>query len=307
MRSPSAFDRRMWAVAAVAAVAAIAGTPGLARADDKQVCIAAYDQTQTLRADGKLKAAREQAAACMRDACPAFMRTDCATWLREIDASQPTVVFEVRDAAGKEMSAVRVELDGKPWLEALDGSSKPVDPGQHTFHYVLAGGSAPDETVQIREGEKNRKLSAAFQKAAASPAPPPPPPPGDAVPSPARSEEAPHRSVAPWIIGGVGLAGLAVGGILGGVVLHDKSIIDDPSQCNARVGLCTTAGASAEQGGRTLGPASTAAFIVGGVGVAVAAVWLIFRAPARSAAPAATVGLGPAMTPGGGWTLRGTW
>jgi hypothetical protein len=310
MRSPSACDvlaraalgRRRWIVGGICA-SLLAAAPGAARAaDEKQACSAAYDQVQVLREARKLAAAREQAAVCLRDVCAAFIRTDCAKWFGEIEASQPTVVFEVRDAAGKETNAVRVDLDGKPWVAALDGKSRPIDPGQHTLHYVAEGGGVLDDTVQIREGEKNRKLYASFQKAA--PVAPVLP---VVAPAPGRGE-APSRSSAPWIIGGIGLAGLAVGGILGGVVLHDKAVTNDPNQCSATLRVCTTAGASAEQQGKTLGPASTAGLVVGGVGVAVAAVWLIVRGSAKGAAPVATVGLGPAtMAGGGGWTLCGRW
>src|SRR3954470_24878187 len=96
MPSPSAARRRRAATALLTAVLVSSG--GLARADDKQACIASYDQTQKLRKGGKLGAAREQALVCLKDACAEFIRADCARWFAEIEASQPTVVFEVRDA-----------------------------------------------------------------------------------------------------------------------------------------------------------------------------------------------------------------
>ena len=275
----------------------IFAAPVAAQADEKQACSTAYEQTQTLRKEGKLSSAREQALVCMRDVCAEFIRTDCAIWFAEIASSQPTVVFDVRDAAGRETSAVRVSLDGKPWLENLDGSARTIDPGQHLIHLEMEGAPGLDQTVQIREGEKNRKLRAAFQMA--------PPPPAGVVPRP--DAGAPEtRSIAPWILGGVGVAGLAVGGILGAVVLDQKAITDE--HCDAATQTCDATGITAANTGRTLGPISTVGLIVGGVGVGVSAVWLLTRAPATSEAGAATVGMGPVMTASGaGWRLQGSW
>ena len=316
MRAP----RAAWLVAALLA-SSVGGASGVARADDKLACSRAYDQTQALRRQGRLLAAREQAAFCTRDACADFIRTDCAKWLGEITASQPTVVFEARDGAGKETSDVRVDLDGKPWIAALDGKAKPVDPGPHVFHYVRSSGESVDDTVQIREGEKNRKLTAPFKIAAAPaiplPVPPPPvaPPAADVTAVPASPPAAvvdapPERSVAPWIIGGVGLAAVVTGAILGGIVVADHATTQDPTQCSPTTLKCTPAGLSAANQGRTLGPVSTVMLVAGGVGVAVGAVWLIVRSRATTTAPGATAGvaMGPVMTPGGaGFRIGGSW
>jgi hypothetical protein len=293
---------RAWLVAA-ALGSSIALAPSAARADDKQACRIAYEQTQTLRREGKLSSAREQALVCVRDVCAQFIRVDCATWLGEIESSQPTVIFEVYDAAGRETSAVRVSLDGKPWLEKLDGSAKVIDPGQHRIRLEREGEAGIDQTVQIREGEKNRKLSASFQKTA---------PPKPTLTAPAAVVErsdagAPEaRSIAPWIVGGVGVAGLAVGGILGAVVLGQKAMTDE--HCDDATQTCDATGMTAANTGRTLGPISTVGFIVGGLGVGVSAVWLLTRAPAQREAGAAMVGMGPVMTASGAeWRLQGSW
>ena len=61
--------------------------PRLARANEKQACVAAYEETQALRKQGKLRLASERVLACARNACPAFVKSDCAAWLGEIEAS----------------------------------------------------------------------------------------------------------------------------------------------------------------------------------------------------------------------------
>jgi len=284
-------------------LAASLAMPSVARADEKQACSAAYDSTQALRAAGKLSTARQQAAACTRDACAEFIRTDCARWLGELDASQPTVVLRVRDFGGHETGAVRVDLDGAPWLASLDGKAKPVDPGPHTLRYVLADGSSHEDAVQIREGEKNRALDASFTRAAPDPARLPP------LAAPPAAEP-PRRSLGPWIVGGVGIVGLAAAGVLGGLLLHDKALTGNPAVCDGMLAkpMCTSAGVLAEQQGSALGPATTVSLVVGSVGVAAAAVWLIVRGPASAPVPVSAVGMGPALTVDGGrWTFRGSW
>lgn len=315
MRSLNASDRIRAGPAAIALALSVAAAPSMARADDKQVCSTAYVQTQTLRREGKLRAAREQALTCMRDVCTDFIRTDCATWFGEIEASQPTVVFDVRDAAGQETSAVRVLLDGEPWLEKLDGSARAIDPGQHVIHLEIEGAPGLNQTVQIREGEKNRKLSATFQKVEAPETAPETAPKAAPKAAPTASgavaqggERAPPEtpSIAPWIVGGVGVAGLAVGGIVGALVLREKAITDE--HCDDATRTCDATGVAAADRGRTLGPISTVSFIVGGLGVGVSAVWLLARPTAKSGAGAAMVSVGPVMTASGaGWRLQASW
>jgi hypothetical protein len=268
----------------------------LARADDKQACSDAYAQTQTLRREGKLEAARESAVRCGRDVCAAFIRAECGTWFTEIEASQPSVVFEVRDAAGRDTTAVRVWLDGKPWLDKLEGKARSIDPGQHTLRYEIAGEKPLEETVQIREGEKNRKLTASFQRAAPPTAEPP-------VPVAPRRAEAPvapaSRSIAPWIVGGVGVAGAVTGAVTLALAFNEHSV--NQAHCSDATRTCDAEGRAAASTGQALGTISTVGFVVGGLGLGVSAVWLLTRGPSQPA-----VSMGPRVTPeGGSWRIEG--
>jgi hypothetical protein len=286
--------------------ALVATAPQLGRADEAQACSTAYDVTQAQRRAGQFSLARRSAILCSRESCAEFIRVDCAQWLGEIDASQPTVVIVVRDAAGKETSAARVELDGMPWLANLDGKAQPIDPGQHTVRFMLSG-DAIEETLQIREGEKNRSLSASFEKKPAPVSSAAISPPAPAAAPPAGWESETPTAVAPWIIGGVGVAGLLVGAIAGGVVLHDRAVVGDSSQCNAARGTCTLAGYDALAQGRALSPVSTAGFVVGGLGVGVSTVWIVARRLKARRAPA-RMGLAPVTSAAGAmWRLQGAW
>jgi hypothetical protein len=283
--------------AAAAPPAAGAAEPALAA--EKKACSDAYDRTQSLRLGGQLQAAREQAALCTRDACAEFIRADCTTWLVQIDAGMPTVVFEVRDARGNDTTQVSVALDGKPWLTAVDVTARPIDPGTHTLRFTIPGMPPIERSVVVREGEKNKKVSVAFGTAPPPVAPLTAPPPAPVVPP-----EEDDTPVAPWVIGGVGLAALATGGVLAAVVASEKSTFDE--HCDDATRTCDAEGIAAGETGRTLGPLSTVSLVLGALGVGVATVWLIGDAAEDDASPSTAVGTGPVLGPAGaGWGLRG--
>lgn len=288
VRSPSVFECLAIAVATTAAVLSIAPA---ARADDKQVCSDAYDKTQSLRKAGKLIESRAQALVCGREVCAEFVRVDCAKWVGEIDSSQPTIVLEVRDGAGRDLTAVSVALDGSPWLSALDGKAQPVDPGSHALRVSAAGQPDAEETVVAREGEKNKRVTITLGA-----------PPRDDTGEPPAAD-ATEGSLAPWIIGGVGVASLVVGGILAIVVSGDKSTFDE--HCDDATETCDAEGIDAKESGQTLGPISTIALIAGAVGVGVGTVWIVAESTAEEE-DAASIGASPMVsTEGGGLRLRG--
>jgi hypothetical protein len=154
-------------------------------ADEKEACVRAVDHAQVARLDGKLREAREGLMVCARAVCPNAIREDCTRWLAEVDASLPSVVFEAVWADGRDVTGMKVLLDGQPLAGAEGGRAVTLDPGAHTFRFEAAG-AAPVETRNvIREGEKNRIIRVSFAAPAptaiAPPAialvPPPAPPP----------------------------------------------------------------------------------------------------------------------------------
>lgn len=142
-----------------------------ARADDdsKQACITAADEAQRLRDEHKLVKAREQMVACARDVCPGPIRKDCAKWLTDVEASLSTVTLAARDTRGRDFVDVRVSIDGALLTEKLDGAALFVDPGPHTFKFEIVGKPPIEEQVIVREGERNRAVTAIF--AVETPAP----------------------------------------------------------------------------------------------------------------------------------------
>ena len=128
-----------------------------ARAD--ATCIAAYEQTQTLRKDGKPAAAKVQASICAKESCPALLTRDCNRWLAELEALIPSIVLDPRAPGGGLRADVRVKLDGAALSEKIDGKSIAVEPGSHTFVFEAEGAAPVERTLVVREGEKNKKVT----------------------------------------------------------------------------------------------------------------------------------------------------
>jgi hypothetical protein len=82
----------------------------------------------------------------------------------------PTIVVEGRDTSGGETVSVKVSVDGQVVAERLDGRAIEVDPGMHSFRYEY-GGKTLEEKLVIREGERNRKVTANFAPASTKPEP----------------------------------------------------------------------------------------------------------------------------------------
>jgi hypothetical protein len=246
----------------------MAAGSGEAVADVKQQCADAYVQTQTARKASKLRGAREQVLLCAQNACPDVVKKECAVWLTEIDASMPTVVFEARDASGSETSAVRVFFDGQVLKEQLDGKAVTIDPGEHRVRYELEGQAPIEELVVIREGEKNRRLSITFLKAAPGTSPP-----GSDTSGGGAGGVPPIT----YVLGGVGVVGIGLFATFGILGVSDKSELEDTCAPN-----CSE---SDVDGVRAKLIAADVSLGVGVVALGVAAV-LFFTAPPATAAPA---------------------
>ena len=131
---------------------------------DKAACISAADQGQQLRDDGKYRAARERFVTCSKADCPKVISGSCAQWLRDLDASMPSVVLGAKDPGGADITDVTVSLDGETLTDSLDGKPIPVDPGSHKLHFEHEGSEPTDVTILLRAGEKNRNVAPVLVK-----------------------------------------------------------------------------------------------------------------------------------------------
>lgn len=137
-----------------AAIIVMCGRSALA--DTRQECIAASSDAQDLRRDNKLLQARSQLLICAREQCPAVIKRDCVEWLSQVDASMPTIVVAVRDAAGADVVSARVLLDGAAFLDSIDGKARSINPGVHKLRVEASTAPPLEQELVIREGEKNR-------------------------------------------------------------------------------------------------------------------------------------------------------
>jgi hypothetical protein len=207
---------------AIAAVALALAARDADAVDETHACVIAADEGQALRDKQDLVAARARFVSCSRDVCPGPVRIACAQWRAEVDARQPTVVFAARDAGGRDLVRVRISIDGVVVLESLNGAGVPVNPGPRSIRFE-ADGTVVEETIVVREGEKDRVVGATFSPRRAAPVPAvvaastqspraEEPFQTSAVPAPVAPDTSTgwHVPLAAWGLGGVGV--LAAGG-----------------------------------------------------------------------------------------------
>lgn len=292
----------------------LAMTPSAVRADPtKDQCVDADTAAQSLRRAGHLAAAREQLRTCVAPACPALVRDDCTQRLDELQHAQPTIVFEAQDNAGHDLTAVTVRIDGRPWLDHLDGAAVPVDPGSHTFAFEAAGQVSHEQLFVIREGEKARRERVSFRPPSAaapteiSSAVETAPTSGNALAAapaarndgPAASEVRPgqaQRTIG-LVIGGVGIAGIVVGGISGVIAASTWNRAKDacmPASCLAHAQAETERSSAL-----TAATISTIGFVAGSA-LAVGGLALILTAPPGSPGSMRAIRIVPVLWAGSG-------
>jgi len=273
-------------------VAAVTSAPVCARADaTKDQCVDANAHAQPLRREGKFAAARDQLRICVDAGCPGIVRDDCAQRLDELERAQPTIVFEAKDSAGRDVSAVRVTVDGVPLVDSLDGTAVAVDPGRHAFTFRVAGQPTVSRELVVREGEKDRRerivveaprASSTTAQTGSAPAP-------SSLGATARAEAPPawtppstpetsggSRALA-LTFGALGVAGVAVGSVYGLLTIskwHDsqRDCSNPPTLAN-----CPNHDQAVVEhdAAVTNGLISTIAFVAGGVlGAAGVVSWL---------------------------------
>ena len=135
-------------IIAALASAAVAARPARAADPTTADCLAATESSLALRNEHKLREARAQLLICSAASCPADMRDECTRRVGEVNAAIPTIVFAVKDAAGNDLVAVRVTMDGQPIAERLEGTALSIDPGAHTFTFETTGQAQHPEAVR---------------------------------------------------------------------------------------------------------------------------------------------------------------
>jgi hypothetical protein len=245
-------------------------------------CITAYEQTQTLRKDGKPLASRAQAAVCSRESCNALLTKDCTKWLAELDAIIPTVVLDPRTPAGALRADTRVKVDGASLNEKIDGKPVALEPGAHTFVFEADGAAPVERALVLKEGERNKKITVTLAPAS---------------PSAGGSSAERPIPIGVWIFGGATVVALGVSAVFAVDALGKKSDLD---KCKPR---CAASDVDAMSSSFTLADVALGAGVMAGA----AAVYLFLTRPTAESGAATNSGVARSRTvpfaaplPGGG-------
>jgi hypothetical protein len=243
-----------------------------AHADDKDACLDASLQGQTLRDAHRLVEARDKFRACAQQTCPVVVQTDCTSWFDAAERAVPTVVLSAKDGARHDVVDVAVTLDGQPLVMKLDGQALPVNPGPHTFRFERTDGTAATVQLLLGEGEKVRSVSAVLGGATGTS--------GTSVTTDTREGGGDGMRTAGWIVGGVGVVALVTGVVLVAVGSGDRG------ECGAG-GACPNQAALDKYNSGT--PLLNASYgLLAGGGVAAAAGVVLWLTSPRAAKPETT-------------------
>jgi hypothetical protein len=184
--------------------------------DEKNDCINAAESGQRLRSAGKLMEARAEFAICARPTCPAIVQGDCVKWATGVAANIPSIAVRARDERGADIPGARVVVDGVERATQLDGKPIELDPGAHTVTLERPGSVSVSTSVVSVTGEQNRLVTVELPSA---------------VTSAEQRPLGPARSVPrlAYVLGGVGLAGLATFGVF--AALGESQFQSDLNSC----------------------------------------------------------------------------
>jgi hypothetical protein len=208
------------------------------------------------------------------------------------------LTIKVDPANGK----VDISRDGAPLSQASYAVPIPVDVGEHSVEATAAGYKPFTATVKVsRDGELVEVTVPKLEIATPASAAPPPVAPISAATSeaPAPLPKTSSRRTIGFVVGGVGVAGIAVGAVTGLMAMGKSS---DAKRTCSNDGPCANREAvDASDSAKTFGLVSTVAFIAGGVGLAAGAA-LVLTAPKQEEASRSTarIRVAPSAGPGGG-------
>jgi hypothetical protein len=198
----------LWAAALIGSVS----HPALA-ADVKKACVDASTEGQTSRDAGELLNARDQFVICSRDACPAVVRSSCASWLGEVEQQLPSIVIRAADASNADITDGNATVDGVKY--PLNGKPIPLDPGKHVVVVDTEQGVHLEKKLLLAAGEKSRLIELQVP----APAEPEGSKTTDTGPK-RKSESSAGVPTGAWVLGGLGVVAL---GSFGYFALSAKS------------------------------------------------------------------------------------
>jgi tetratricopeptide (TPR) repeat protein len=201
---------------------------------------------------------------------------------------------------------LEVTKDGAPFAQATWNTPLPVDVGPHTIEATAPGHKPYKTTANVsKDGEK---LDVVIPKLEALPADPAlatktePTKPEPAKPAPKEEEDGSGQRAIGYIVAGVGVVGLAVGGVTGLMAMSANNEAKD--KCPQEGACANKDGVDANESAKSLGLVSTIGFGAGAALIIGGAV-LIFTAPKGSGKEARAVKVLPTATASGGGIVLG--
>jgi hypothetical protein len=247
-------------------------------AETKKACVTASTEGQTARDEGKLQTAKERLLACSQEQCPSVVRKSCEQWLADVNERIPSVVVRLQDADGNDITDVAGSLDGNPIT--FDGRPIVLDPGQHVAKLTTADGRKAEQKFLVAEREQSRLINVRLPAVQREPVT------ASASTTPEGKGFSPPTGA--WILGGVGVVGLASFTYFG---LKAKGDLNDlKGSCSPN---CTSDQTSSGRNAATVADVSLA---IGSAALIGAVVWTLL-APSQSEKQSASLGVVP--TPNG--------
>lgn len=267
-------------IVAITVFTILSATAPAVRADvTKSQCIDANTSAQSMRRDGKIANSRVALAICSDPQCPALVRDDCTRQLDAVELVQPSIIFDAKDAAGADVGAVHVTVDGRPLAQTLDGTPLRVDPGPHEFTFEADDMVSSTQVLVLKESEKGRRERVTLVRRAA----------GGGSKREVQTEAGGQRNLG-LLLGGVGTAALVVGGLFG--VLASSKWSTTKGECSGPDDCPSYSQAVSDHRATvTNATVSTIGFIAGGALLTAGAVLFFTGSPP-------TTGIAPAVSPG---------
>ena len=205
--------RRLSTAIGLAVVAMFLASSRAALADNKRSCLSSYVEVQRARNASRLLDARDAAIACSRQTCPERLQTDCLTWLREVEATIPTVVVSVVGPDGAARLDALVSIDGKD--VPVDGRAVSLDPGRHAVRATLTGADPLEQSLVVMQGKRDQPVQITFPALDHAPSPP------AAPAAPARPPPVVTRPTPPLVFafGALAVVGIGTWAVVGGTTL----------------------------------------------------------------------------------------
>jgi hypothetical protein len=184
---------------------------------EAQACKTAYTKAEESEQAGRLREAKDLLLMCTKSGCGRLLEQECRARYTRLESDIPTIVLHViaGDKSAPPPDELQIRMDGALLTSRLD-EPMAVDPGVHEFAIRTADGMVEvSRKVMILQGDVNRPVALSLlpggetQGLTGASATRP-----SDKPQPSEPEESPPPSgptALPFLLGGVGLAGVGVG------------------------------------------------------------------------------------------------